>query len=390
VRVCVASAGRFHAFDLARQMARLGHLDQLYTAYPRFKVDGLPPDKVSTFPWLMGPAMFAARLGFAGLQDRLNMSTIETFDRWMAARLEPCGVFHCLSQFGTYSHRTARERFGALCVCDRGSAHILYQDEILRDECARMGAPYAGPDPRLVARELAEYDFCDLIALPSRFSMQSFVEHGVPREKLRLVPYGVDLDMFRPLAKTDKVFRVIYAGAISIRKGVSYLLEAVAGARIPGLETWLVGNVDPEMRPVLARYEGSFRHVPAVARQRLPEYYAQGSVFVIASIEEGLALVQAQAMACGLPVIATTNSGAEDLFTDGVEGFIVPIRDAEALREKIVFLYEHPEARERMAAAALDRVRSLGGWDDYGDRMAACYQGALAARDACLNANPLR
>ena len=114
-----------------------------------------------------------------------------------------------------------------------------------------------------------------------------------------------------------------------------------------------------------------------IPRTKLYRYYSQGSVFVIASLEEGLALVQAQAMACGLPVIATTNTGAEDLFTDGVEGFIVPIRDPEAIREKVIYLYEHPEVRQEMAQAALQRVKSMGGWNEYGKKAAAVYKEAL-------------
>src|SRR5205085_5991502 len=102
-----------------------------------------------------------------------------------------------------------------------------------------------------------------------------------------------------------------------------------------------------------------------VQRELLADYYSQGSVFVLASIEEGLALVQAQAMACGLPVIATTNTGAEDLFTDGREGFIVPIRQPDAIREKILLLYEDQRLQQQMSHAAIARVRSLGGWDSY-------------------------
>lgn len=95
---------------------------------------------------------------------------------------------------------------------------------------------------------------------------------------------------------------------------------------------------------------------------------------------KGLATVQGQAMACGLPVIATTNTGGEDLFTDGVEGFVVPIRSPEAIREKVLYLYEHPEVREEMSRAALQRVQQLGGWNDYGERMVATYEQALARR----------
>ena len=79
-------------------------------------------------------------------------------------------------------------------------------------------------------------------------------------------------------------------------------------------------------------------------------------------------MVQGQALACGCPVIASTNTGAEDLFTDEVEGFIVPIRDAGALTDRMQRLAEDRDLQQRMSAAALRRVRHLGGWSDYGDR----------------------
>ena len=126
------------------------------------------------------------------------------------------------------------------------------------------------------------------------------------------------------------------------------------------------------------------------ARGELHKYYSQASVLVLPSIQEGLALVQAQAMACGVPVIASENTGAADLFTDGVEGFIVPIRDAGAIREKILALYENPAMREQMGEAALARVRKIGGWDDYGVRAADYYRQALETRVGGANANSLR
>jgi glycosyltransferase involved in cell wall biosynthesis len=111
----------------------------------------------------------------------------------------------------------------------------------------------------------------------------------------------------------------------------------------------------------LARYSKFCRYLGVKDRRELHRYYSQGSVFVMPSIEEGIALVQGQAMACGLPVIATTNTGAEDLFTDGIEGFIVAIRDPEAIREKLLLLYQSPDLREEMSQAALRRVRAMGG-----------------------------
>jgi alpha-maltose-1-phosphate synthase len=390
LKICVGSAGPFHAFDLARQMERLGHLEHLYTAYPSWRVDGMPKEKVSTFPWLMALTMLASRFGFNRVRDGLNVPMIETFDRWMAERIAPCDVFHCLSSFGLQSHRAARSRHGALTVCDRGSTHIEHQNEILREEFARFGARFPGIDSRLVDRELEEYTDCDLIFVPSSFAMRTFVDKCLPCEKLRLNPYGVDLTMFHREPKGDRTFRVLFVGTIALRKGLPYLFEAMSGFEHPDLELCVIGTLEAEMRPIMAKYEGTFRYLGAVARGDLHKHYSQASVLVLPSIEEGLALVQAQAMACGVTVIATENTGAADLFTDGVEGFIVPIRDARAIREKILTLYENPAMREQMGDAALARVRMIGGWDDYGDRAAQYYREALSMRASGTNADSLR
>ncbi len=390
MKICVGSAGPFYTFDLARRLERLGHLEHLYTAYPSWKVDGLPKEKVSTFPWLMAPAMIANRFGFNRVRDRLNVPMIETFDRWMAERLAPCDVFHCLSSFGLQSHRAARAKHGALTACDRGSTHIEYQDEIMRDEFERFGATFPGIDSRVVERELEEYALCDLIFVPSTCAMRTFVDRGVPREKLRLNPFGVDPAMFHREPKRDRTFRVLFVGTVSIRKGVRYLFEAMAGLARDDLELCIAGVIEPEMRAMMAKYEGTYRYFGAVPRGELHKHYSQASVLVLPSIEEGLALVQAQAMACGLPVIATDNTGAADLFTDGVEGFIVPIRDAGAIRDKILALYENPAMREQMGEAALARVQTIGGWGDYGARAAEYYRAALEMRASGVHADSLR
>lgn len=376
--VNVCSAGRFHVFDLARQMQRQGYLGRLYTAYPKSKVDDLPLDKVVTFPWLMIPYFALGRIGWTQAQALLAWPVIETFDRWLATHVAACDVFHCLSGFGLRAHRAVKARYNALTVCDRGSSHIVYQDELLAEEYERHGLPYQPIDYRIVKKELLEYAECDLITVPSTFVYRSFLAKGVPEHKLAKAPYGVDLRLFRPVPKEDNIFRVIYAGSLSVRKGIPDLLDALAGLHLPDFELLLLGGLQDEVRPFLARYAGGFRYARFIPRTELFRYYSQGSVFVMASIEEGLSLVLAQAMACGLPVVATINTGAEDLFTDGVEGYIVPIRQPEALREKVFYLYEHPDVREEMAQAARQRVQLLGGWEAYGKRTAGIYAAALA------------
>ncbi len=324
-----------------------------------------------------GPQVAAGRLGLGRLEARLNERAVRAFDRWVAGRLGPTDVFHCISSFGVESHRAARERYGALTVCDRGSSHILYQDEVLRDEHARWRVAYHGIPASLIARELEEYETCDVICVPSAFARRSFLERGVPSDKIRRVPLGVDLQLFQPQPKEDSVFRVIYVGHLSLQKGVQYLLSALCAPGMPKIEVWLVGAVADEVKSVLGQYRGRYRYVGVVPRAKLSWYYSQASVFVLASINDGFGLVQAQAMACGLPVVATANTGAEDLFSPGVEGFVVPIRDPEAIRERVLHLYTHRDVREEMGRAALRRVRALGGWDTYGAQAVEAYRAAI-------------
>ena len=164
-------------------------------------------------------------------------------------------------------------------------------------------------------------------------------------------------------------FNVIFAGQIGLRKGVPYLLEAFARLSHPRKRLRMVGAMQAEMRPLLSRLPlEHVEFVGAVPRSQLATYCSTSHVLVLPSIEEGLALVQGEAMACGCPVIATPNSGSEDLFTDGKEGFIVPVRDPQAIADRMQQLADNQHLQQQMRAAALQRVQHLGGWKDYGDR----------------------
>ena len=98
------------------------------------------------------------------------------------------------------------------------------------------------------------------------------------------------------------------------------------------------------------------------------KYYSNSDVFVLPSIEDGLALVIAEALACGCPVIATENSGASDLFLNGKEGFIIKARSVDCILEKLELLSADKTMQEEMSFNAIKLSKSIGGWDDYGKR----------------------
>jgi glycosyltransferase involved in cell wall biosynthesis len=227
-------------------------------------------------------------------------------------------------------------------------------------------------DPYFVEREEAEYSQADAITVPSSFALRSFVQMGVPKEKLRRIPYGVRLDRFRRVAEPPRdEFRVLFAGTVSLRKGVPYLLEAFRALRHPRKRLRLVGPVTGEMQGLLHRFDlTDVELVGRVPQVEMAEYMSSSHVMVLPSIEEGLALVQGQAMACGCPLISSEHTGGEDLFSESVEGFLVPIRSSAVIAQRLQQLADDVDLQQRMSEAALARVQSLGGWSEYGDQWA--------------------
>ena len=209
-----------------------------------------------------------------------------------------------------------------------------------------------------------EIAMADAILVGSTYAADSFVAAGVARSKMRVVPYGVDLATFcpGPASAATSGFEVIYAGQLTQRKGLSYLLRGYQRFARPGTRLTLVGSSvgDPA---AVAPYAHLFEHVPHQTRPALAERYRAADVFVFPTLIEGMPLVVLEAMACGLPVIVTAN-GPGDIVRDGVEGFVIPERDDEAVADRLERLHRDPALRRAMGQAAAQRAHEFS-WRAY-------------------------
>jgi len=375
-RVVLTTHGRFHSFDLAEQLQRAGCLSAIYTAYPRFKLRNtrVDPGLIRSFPYVSA----LHRLVEGGhaplaLRQRLQLEAGRALDAYARMTLPACDILMGLSGSALATGRAVRQR-GGRYVCDRGSTHLAYQMRLLAEEHDRLGICFAPVHPRLIEREEAEYAEADAITVPSHFAARSFAERGVDPAKVDVIPYGVDLEHFLPSASRDSAFRILFVGQMGVRKGVGYLLNAFRQAALPGAQLVFVGSRTAETE-VLLRGDPltGIEFTGALNRDEVAAQMSRASVLVLPSIEEGLAMVQAQALACGCPVIATPNSGAEDLFEDGREGFIVPVRDPESIAQALTLLYRDRDLLHAMSQAARRRMETIGGWDRYGGRILALF-----------------
>lgn len=380
MNVTVSVFGRFHAFYLARELNRHGALDSLITSYPKWATGrwNVPKGRVRSLSVLEGlrRVLPAPVLGFLDERGLPN----EAYDR-LAARRLPDDPDIVVAWSGS-AERTLRAgiKKGAVAVVERGSSHIRTQRAILQEEYSKHGLEPDLPLDWVIDKEEREYELADRIAVPSTFAEQTFLDQGMAREKLLRIPYGVDPEEFVPVPKEDDVFRVVYAGALGVRKGTRYLLDSFRAVELPDAELLLLGRLQPEVEPWLARGGEKVRHPGHIDQDELHRWYSQGSVFVMPSLEEGMAMVQLQAMACGLPLICTPCTGGGDLIEDGREGFVVPAGDAEALRDRIAWCYENQETLREMGRAARRRILEDYTWQDYGQRIFSAYGELLRER----------
>lgn len=379
MKITVSVAGKFHAFYLAAQLEKRGHLRRLATTYPKFEVAkyGIGKAKITSFWYLEAMARTSRAMGLS--RNFVNATKKKGFLGLSAAMLpRDTDLFVGWSGGSINTIRRAKS-LGIKTLLVRGSTHILHQRDVLRSEYEKLGLRPSLPSQSAIDTELAEYSEADYIYNQTDFVRKSFVENGVPAEKIVVTPTGVNLKHFFPTPKEDSKFRIIYCGAISVRKGVHYLLQAYRGLNLPNSELWLIGAQTADTPHILKQYSSPGVVVKGFhAEKELHKLYSQGSIFCFPSLEEGLAMVQAQAMACGLPLICTDASGGGEFLKNGGGGLCVPAGSAEALTNAILKLYEDSQLREEMGKSARETISSGFTWDHYGDRICAIYEHILS------------
>jgi len=229
-------------------------------------------------------------------------------------------------------------------------------------------------------RRLRDLELADRILVPSDHIASTLVQYGTPRDRIHVIPYAADTRRFcpAPSKKHDSSCTFLFAGGITQRKGIKYLLEAWREVRRPGWRLQLLGALPKDTRP-LADYLDGVELLGRVGHAEMPSRMAVADVFVFPSLFEGSAVVTYEALACGLPSIVTPESGS--VVRDGHEGFVVPSGDSLALASSMERLGSDPELRAQFAFAA--RLRSLAfDWPRYHAAVITALSGASGEHHA--------
>lgn len=241
------------------------------------------------------------------------------------------------------------------------SSHYAFARRVLEEEYQKWGIKADPPiDPYLAWRDLWEQRYSDCIVVPSQACAETYEADEACKGKVRIANFGVDCNLFHPWEQKPEEFRVMFAGGNWIRKGLLYLIQAWNELNFSDGVLTAVGCSDPGIRAHRTNYTNW------IPDELVPEYYRRSSVFVLPSLEEGQALAGLEAMASGIPVIATPETGLP--IDNGVDGILVKSRDVEALKLAIQFAHDHPQWVEGAGKKAREKAETLT-WEKFGARV---------------------
>ena len=317
--------------------------------------------------------------------DRVYQSLDRAVARRVRSSKSPPLAVYAYEDGALETFRAAQDR-GVTRVYDLPIAHWRGLRALLQEEAERLpdwACTMEGilDSDEKCARKDAEIELADHILVASTFTRDSLVETFGDRP-VHITPYGCPPPVVAQPARRrpGEPLRLFYAGHLSQRKGLAYLITAVEHLEIDWRLT-LAGPKPTQSPQALEHFLADHRvtWLGTVPHATLLEHMANAHVFVFPSIVEGFGMVITEAMACGLPVITTPHTAGPDILEQGVDGIIVPIRDPAAIISQITRLADNEELRFDMGRAALAKA-ARSGWEGYQRSVASIVRDAVRNR----------
>lgn len=356
--VSLAVAGKFHAFYLASEYAKMNRLQTLYASH-----------RTMTAPNGLSAKQYKNRLdlairirlpAFTGLAISIEKRAV-MFDDWMSTQLkhQAPGILHSWNGASLKTFRALEGKGWLRCV-ERSCPHNQFQYDLLMGEADRLGLEHK-QNQEALKLAIEELYLADVIVAPSTYSASSYRDDALVK-KVRVNSLGANIE-YQPRRPHKSGFVVLMVGNEFLRKGTHYLIEAFKLLDRPDAELWIRGDV-PEAYSTRIK-DKRIKIITSVTQQKLITLYQAADVFVQPSIDEGFGMTVFEALAFGLPVVVTENVGAKDLLTPEVS-VTVPIRDPAAMARAIEQAATLPsQAFDLSRKALLDKIS----WGNTAQRM---------------------
>ena len=346
---------------------------------------------IRTHPWREAARLLAARLPAGPLVRHetgpLSVDAVyHSLDRAVARRLR-AGKFQGVYAYedGAAAAFTAAATRGLRRIYEQPIGHWRAARALLGEEAERepeWAATLTGNQDSSAKndRKDAELALADVVVAASSFTRRTLEQSGQLKAPVVVIPYGAPPPPVVARGaehRPDQApLRVLFVGGLSQRKGLSYLFAAERALR-GAITLTVIGAKPPTTCAALDRALADVRWIPSCPHATILAEMMAHDVLVFPSLFEGFGLVLLEAMAMGLPVITTAHTAGPDLITEGVEGYIIPIRSTSAIVERLEALRREPERRREMGRQARARVATLS-WESYGEQLSNLVRSSLA------------
>ena len=299
------------------------------------------------------------------------------YGRLQQRYLRDADIFHVRSGSGGSGAIEKARSKGMKIVVDHSIAHANFMDKVLRYEYEKNGVFFdLGMDNPFWKNILDECKKADIILVNSHFVKDTFIENGFNSDMIKVVYLGVRKD-FSFLKKDynikDEVLRILFTGGFGFRKGAEYILRALCKLDEMNVsyEMTVVGDYSGAI-PLIKQYKPKFLNlVNTVPQDELKSYLANSDVYLFPSLCEGCASSGMEALAAGLPVIATIESGLP--ITDGINGMIVESKNIDSIVESLLYIRENSKQREEFGRNAANLIAEQYTWDKYAEEVYLLY-----------------
>lgn len=308
MKIVIATSRPFHLGQLARELSQIGHEVTVYGYMPSWKIKNynLGNSKYISFFWLLLPlSIFALQRKSISLQSSATYKLMPFMDRLVSSFSQKCDVFIGLSGVYSKSFIDLKAKYNCKTVCDRGSAHVLTQNKLVfADVLSKTIKKYT-------ERELNGYKKADYITVPSIFSRKSFLENGVEKDKLFINNYGVDLERFQSARNTkdensDKL-KAVFVGGFNYQKGADIMSKMIINRDDINLDH--IGSPGDLAFPKKENFK-SIGHIP---NKELGKALVNYDILLLPSRQDGFGMVILEALASGLHIITSENTGGPDV-----------------------------------------------------------------------------
>jgi glycosyltransferase involved in cell wall biosynthesis len=306
------------------------------------------------------PAPVAVFNGVTRIRTALWLDELDStlFDRWAALALKGCDLMLGAASSSLATGKSA-QRMGATFVLDRACPDIRVQQAVMIEEARKVGGVFRTNSPWFVERQVQEYETADFILSPSNYSRNSFPQHL--KNKTVLAPlYGRAKVAPRVPKLAGAKFVVGVVGGQPLRKGYLYLLQAWKELALPNAELKIRSGADFARYPVLAKLVAEQDNVNIISYiPDISAFYGECDAFILPSVDDGFGMALFEAVANGVPSIATRNCGASELLVDERDALLIEAFSVEQIKHSLQRLYESQELRERLTLSGPAAVEAL-------------------------------